>query len=249
MRVAQVWRYPVKSLQGERPAALEVGLERVAGDREWGVRDSATGVVLTGRTARPLLHAHARLAGPDDVVVTLPDGRELHETDDTIDLALSAYVGQPVHLAHAKSDERAAFEAPVELSDDTSPMAQWQSCPGSFNDGHPVHLLTTASLRAAGALHPDGEWDVRRFRPSVLLDVDGDEFAEDAWTAVTIGDVALEVYKRTTRCAITARAQPGLDDDLEVPRSLARNRNAKLGVYARVTTAGTIAPGDPVTVA
>ena len=249
MRVAQVWRYPVKSLQGERPAALEVGLERVAGDREWGVRDSTTGVVLTGRTARPLLHAAARLAGPDEVVVTLPDGRQLHERDDTTDLALSAYVGQPVHLARAKVDEQAAFEAPVEFSDDTSPIARWQSRPGSFNDGHPVHLLSTASLRAAGALHPDGQWDVRRFRPNVLIDVDGDDFAEDAWTAVIIGDVELEVYKRTTRCAITARAQPGLDDDLEVPRSLARNRSAKLGVYARVTMAGTIAPGDPVTVA
>jgi uncharacterized protein YcbX len=249
MRVAQVWRYPVKSLQGERPPALEVGLERVAGDREWGVRDSTSGVVLTGRTARPLLHARARLVGPDEVVVTLPDGRELHDRDENVDLALSAYVGQPVHLARAKADEQAAFEAPVEFSDDTSPIARWQSRPGSFNDGHPVHLLTTASLRAAGALHPGGEWDVRRFRPNVLVDVDGDDFPEDEWSSVAIGDVVLEVYKRTTRCAITARAQPGLDDDLGVPRALARNRNAKLGVYARVTTAGTIAPGDGVTVA
>jgi uncharacterized protein YcbX len=128
-------------------------------------------------------------------------------------------------------------------------MARWQSRPGSFNDGHPVHFLTTASLRAAGALHPEGQWDVRRFRPNVLIEVDGDEFVEDEWTSVTIGDVVLEVYKRTTRCAITARAQPGLDDDLEVPRSLARNRSAKLGVYARVRTAGTIAPGDGVTAA
>ena len=249
MRVAQVWRYPVKSLQGEQPDRLDIGLDRVEGDREWGVRDSATGVVLTGRTARPLLHATARLAAPDEVVVTLPDGRELHDGDDTVDLALSAYVGQPVHLAHAKSDEQASFEAPVEFSDDSSPIARWQSRPGSFNDGHPVHLLTTASLRAAGALHPNGAWDVRRFRPNVLVDVDGDAFVEDEWTSVTIGDVVLEVYKRTTRCAMTARSQPGLADDLGVPRALARNRNAKLGVYARVTTAGTIAPGDRVSVA
>lgn len=249
MRVAQVWRYPVKSLQGERPDRLEIGLDRVPGDREWGVRDSVTGVVLTGRTARPLLHAKARLTGPDEVVVTLPDGRQLHDRDETIDLALSSYVGQPVHLARAKSDEQAAFEAPVEFSDDTSPLARWQSRPGSFNDGHPVHLLSTASLRAAGALHPDGDWDVRRFRPNVLIDVDGDAFPEDEWGSVTIGDVVLEVYKRTTRCAMTARSQPGLDDDLGVPRALARNRKAKLGVYARVTAVGTIAPGDAVTVA
>src|SRR5258706_10741032 len=153
MRVAQVWRYPVKSMQGESVAALDIDLERVNGDREWGVRDSASGVVLTGRTARALLHVHAKSDG-DSVRVKFPDGRELRDTDDGIDLALSAYVGHPVHLARAKFDEQAAFEAPIEFSDDTSPTARWQSRPGSFNDGHQVHVPTTASLRAASALYP-----------------------------------------------------------------------------------------------
>src|SRR4051812_38871903 len=121
MRVAQVWRYPVKSMQGERLASLDIDVERVPGDREWGIRDSQTGIVLTGRTARPLLHAAARIDG-DAVVISLPDGRRLRDGDESVDLALSAYVGQPVHLAHAKSDEQAAFEAPVEFSDDSSPI-------------------------------------------------------------------------------------------------------------------------------
>ena len=248
MRVGQVWRYPVKSMQGESLDALEIDGAHVLGDRQWGVRDSRTGVVLTGRMTRPLLHAIARIVD-DGVVITLPDGRAFDDTDDALDLALSAYVGQPVHLAHAKDDEQADFEAPVEFSDDTSPLARWRSRPGTFNDGHPVHVLTTASLRAASALHPDGAWDVRRFRPNLLLDVDGDEFVEDEWTSITVGDVELEVYKRTTRCALTSRAQPGLDDDLDVPRALARNRKAKLGVYARVVTGGTVRPGDAVRVA
>src|SRR4051794_35447329 len=213
MRVAQVWRYPVKSMQGESLPALDVDVDRVRGDREWGIRDSATGIVLTARTARPLLHAAARLED-DTVAITLPDGRELRDRDESVDLALSAYVGQPVHLAHAKDDEQAAFEAPVEFSDDTSPVARWQSRPGSFNDGHAVHVLTTASLRGAAALYGEGAWDVRRFRPNLLLDVDGDGFPEEAWTSIAVGDVRLEVYKRTTRCAMTARAQPGLDEDL-----------------------------------
>jgi uncharacterized protein YcbX len=248
MRVAQAWRYPVKSLQGEAVDVLEVDIERVLGDREWGVRDSTTGSVLTARTVRPLLHASARVEG-DAVLVRFPDGRELHEHDDAMDLALSSYVGIPVHLAHAKRDEQAQFEAPVEYSDNPSPVARWQSRPGSFNDGNPIHVLTTASLRAASALHPGSVWDMRRFRPNLLIDVDGDDFVEETWSHITIGSMALEIYKRTTRCALTARSQPGLLDDLEVPRTLARNRNAKLGVYARVTTPGSIAAGDVVRVA
>ena len=239
MRVAQLWRYPVKSMQGESLDSIELDGERVPGDREWGVRDRVTGTVLTGRTAGALLHASARTEG-DAVCIELPDGRQVRDTDEQADLILSSYVGQPVHLAHAKADEQAAF---------AMPDARWRSMPGSFNDGNPVHVLTTASLRAAGALHPDGVWDPRRFRPNLVIDVDGDVFAEDEWASITIGQVRLDVIKRTTRCPMTARSQPGLDDDLMVLRTLTRNRSAKLGVYARVSATGRISAGDDVSVA
>ena len=139
MRVAQLWRYPVKSMQGESVDSLDLDGERVPGDREWGVRDSVTGSVLTARTTGALLHAYARLDG-DTVSIELPDGRRVHESDEQADLLLSSYVGQPVHLAHAKSDEQAAF---------AMPDVRWRSMPGSFNDGNPIHVVTTASLRAA----------------------------------------------------------------------------------------------------
>ena len=257
MQVAQVWRYPVKSMQGERLDALEVGDERVIGDRAWGVRDSDTGIILTGRTARPLLHASARLDargvgaphGECGVRITLPDGRELHSDDEHTDLALSIYVGRPVHLDHAEAQETGVFEAPIDFADDASQRVQWPSQAGTFNDGNPVHVLTTASLRGGAALHPGGDWDVRRFRPNVFIDADGDDFPEEQWTSVRTGEVELEVFKRCTRCAMTARSQPGLDDDLEIPRTLARNRKAKIGVCARVTAGGTIHAGADVHVA
>lgn len=239
MRVAQLWRYPVKSMQGESVDSLDLDGERVPGDREWGVRDSVTGSVLTARTAGALLHAYGRLDG-DTVCIELPDGRQLRETDDQADLILSSYVGHPVHLAHAESDEQTAF---------AMPDVRWRSMPGSFNDGHPVHIVTTASLRAAGALHPDGAWDARRFRPNIVIDADGDDFVEDGWASIHIGDVVLEVSKRTTRCPMTSRSQPGLDDDLAVLQTLTRNREAKLGVYARVSMPGRIHAGIDVTVA
>jgi hypothetical protein len=246
MQVAQLWRYPVKSMQGERVDALEIGHDRVAGDRTWGVRDSVTGGVLTGRATRPLLHARAALVD-DGVAITLPDGRELHSDDTNTDLALSSFVGQPVHLACAKEDEQAEFSAQSMYSAPGTTV-RWQSVPGSFNDGAAVHLLTTASLRGGQGLHADGVWDVRRFRPNVLVEADGDDFPEDQWTAVRVGEVELAVFMQTPRCAITSRSQPGLLDDLEVPRTLARNRKTNLGVYAHVTSGGVIGAGDDVRV-
>lgn len=232
MRVAQVWRYPVKSMQGEQLPALDISLPRIAFDREWGVRDSASGEVLTARRTPRLLHAAARLDG-DGVVITLPDGRQLQEDGEHTDLALSAFVGQPVHLARAKRDERVEFEAD---------QARWRSKVGSFNDGAEVHVLTTASL---------GSWDVRRFRPNLLIDAGTDAgFPEDDWSSIRIGDVELVVFKRSTRCSMTCRSQPGgIDEDPEILRSLTRNRRAKLGVYASVRAPGTVCVGDSVEVA
>lgn len=247
VRVAQVWRYPVKSMQGETVAALDLEPDlHVPGDREWCVRDSQTGEVLNARATRVLLQASATLDDADGTVtITFPDGRVMHEDDPALDLALSSLVGRPVHLAHAKDDEVVTIAAPQDFEDDRSRLTRWRSHPGTFNDGHLLHLLTTASLRAGAALHPAGTWDARRFRPNLVIDVAGDEaeFVEDAWTNVRVGAVELEIYKRTTRCVITARAQPGIPDDLGVTRALARNRSAKLGVYARVTSPGTIAAG------
>lgn len=247
MRVAQVWRYPVKSLQGESLAHLDVTIDGVPGDRRWAVRDSVTGAVLNARVTRQLLHAASGLDGARDRVrVTLPDGRTFDESDDHLDLALSAWLGRPVSLTKADHGEVTTIEAPAGIDDEPGPMARWRSTAGTFNDGHPVHVLTTASLRAAGRLHPAGTWEARRFRPNLLLDVDGDDFVEDGWSCLRIGDVELEVYKQTTRCVLTARSQPGLLDDLAVPRVLARNRKAKLGVYARVRAPGSVAAGDAV---
>src|SRR6188508_3369054 len=97
MRVAQLWRYPVKSMQGESLDALDLSGGRAEGDRLWGVRDSASGTILNARTTPPMLHARGVLDG-ESVRVVLPDGRELREGDEHTDLALSSYVGRPVHL-------------------------------------------------------------------------------------------------------------------------------------------------------
>jgi uncharacterized protein YcbX len=120
--------------------------------------------------------------------------------------------------------------------------------------------MTTASLRAARALHPDGDWDDRRFRSTVLLDVDGASFAEQEWVGrtLTIGDVTLEVTAPTPRCVMVTLPQQDLGGDNQVLRTLARHNRvdvlgtgmfACLGAYASVTRTGTIRVGDEATLA
>ena len=203
--VTQLRRHPVKSMQGEILDVLELDPDGVPGDRCWGVRDSQSGRVLSGRRRPQLLDARARLDG-DSVVVTLPDGRELHEDDEHTDLALSRFVGTPVHLARAKSDEAVPFDS-------------WRSQVGTFNDGHPVHLLTSATA---------AEWGTDRFRPNMVIETTE---VEDGWQTVQVGTVRLEVYKQAVRCTMTG---------------LPRNQNVPRGVYARVLEPGIVRAGDEV---
>jgi uncharacterized protein YcbX len=76
-RVVELWRYPVKSLHGERLAAVNVEADGLEGDRRWGVRDEATGRVLTGRREPRLLEAAATLGEANEPLIVLPGGSVL----------------------------------------------------------------------------------------------------------------------------------------------------------------------------
>ena len=102
MRVAELWRYPVKSLQGERLTGVDVGPEGLAGDRQWALFDVTTGYGLTARRVPDLLFLSGRLRPDRGVEVVLPDGSV---TSDAA--VLSAWLGRTVAL-------RAAADAPGE---------------------------------------------------------------------------------------------------------------------------------------
>jgi uncharacterized protein YcbX len=132
------------------------------------------------------------------------------------------------------------------MSDENTPLFDWGGPPGTWLDLADAHFLTTASLRAAAALHPEGDWDVRRFRPTALIETDDDGFVEESWTTFSIGPVEADLLMKTMRCSMPSRAQPGIERDMKIGTTL-RDQNANnLGIYAAITKAGTIAIGDAV---
>jgi uncharacterized protein YcbX len=234
-------------MQGERIEGDELRARGLANDRAWGV--VADGNVLSAKREPLLLQAAATLKDGQPVV-TLPDGSELAGTGEKTDDALSGWLGRPVRLA-AAVDEAAGFQMNVSAEDEASPVIDLPCPPGTYFDALPVHVLTTASLRAIASRYSDGAWDVRRFRPTVLVDVDGEDFAEDAWIGQTVrvGQAALMVVAPTVRCVMTTRAQPGgLERDLDIVKTINHDHQSNLGVYAAVTQPGAIAVGDAVEV-
>jgi uncharacterized protein YcbX len=95
-------------------------------------------------------------------------------------------------------------------------------------------------------LHPDGVWDPRRFRPNVLIDVEGKGWLEDEWVGRTlsIGAVALMPLQPSIRCTMVTRAQPGLEADADVFRTLARHHRGLFGVWCDVLTGCTLSVGQ-----
>ncbi len=249
-KVAAIWRHPVKSLQGERLDTAVVDADGLRGDRCWGVRNMATGIILTGRREPRLLEAAASLDGGGEPEIVLPGGTTVRGTGEATDEALTSWLGTPVTLAVAAGAPPGRGEFFADAIDDTSAAIEWTMPAGRFVDAAALLVLTTASLRAGAASYPAGSWDARRFRPNVLIDVDGEGWVEDGWCgrAVRAGEVELVPQQPCVRCTMVTRAQPGLDRDLDIYRTVARDHAGTLGVWTTVRATGVIRAGDDVEV-
>lgn len=244
-----LWRYPVKSMQGEPRDSVRLDETGIEGDRRFGVLDVASGTIVSAKKDGRLLEARAMLVGVE-LTVRLPTGETALGTGPAVDAALSAWLGRPVHLVEARPEGRGTFERPEDFEDDGSEPVRWQGPYGSFVDASPVHVLTTASLRAMSAERPDLRWDALRFRPNILVEADGTECVEDDWVGrrIGLGPVELDVRKLCGRCVMTTRAQPGgLARELDIMRHLSAGRSGNLGVLAGVTRGGRVEVGQPAT--
>jgi uncharacterized protein YcbX len=251
MQLTQITRYPVKSLQGEVLDSVEVEQDGLSGDRRWGIRDETTGKVLTGRRAPDLLFASATLASDGAPVITLPSGETCHGPGAETDAALSAWLGKPVRLVHSVGAPGGRAEFFADATDDASEALEWTMPDGRFVDALPLLVLTTASLRTAAALHPQGDWHARRFRSNLLVDVEGDGWVEDDWcgrSTLRIGSVEVEPQEGCVRCTMVTRPQPELDADRDIFRALARNHGGLFGAWTSIVAGGTIRVGDEVLV-
>jgi uncharacterized protein YcbX len=243
MRVLELWRYPVKSLQGERLDVARIGTGGIEGDRQWALFDVATGFGLTARREPDLLFAAARLrsdgdsaeAGSDHhgVEIVLPDG-----TVTADDGVLSDWLGRPVALrSAAEVTERRRYESPEDDLDERSGWHDWEGAAGgAFHDNANGRL----SLVSTGTL---GDWDRRRFRSNVVLDGAGESALVGA--TVRLGGAVVEVIEPIPRCVMVTRPQGGgIGRDTGVLKTIHRVHAGNLAMAALVREPGTVRTGD-----
>ena len=233
LRVLELWRYPVKSLLGEPLDSVRVTPDGFDGDRRFAIYDVETGFGLTARRVPELLFASARLREDGSAEITLPDG-SIPQSDDE----LSEWLGRRVALRSSDASVTRLFENPEDFEHD-SDWVPFEGADGPFHDSARtrVSLVSTATI---------GAWDRRRFRSNVLLDGEGED--DLVGSTVELGEVGLDVGQPIERCVMTTRPQAGgIERDLDVLRTIARERGNNLAVGALVSRPGHVRVGDELT--
>src|SRR5579885_986818 len=260
--VVALWRYPVKSMQGEELNATAVTEHGLRGDRAFALVDADGGRVASAKNPRkwPGLFDYRaaftrRLDGGPlpPVRITLPDGAVVTSEDAGRDQALSAALGRSVSLRGTATDNPVLEEywPDIEGLPHRDHVTDERMPPGTFFDLAPVHLLTTATLGRLRELYPPGRFEGRRFRPNFVVAADSGEagFVEQGWVGRTLrlGDeVRLQVTGPCGRCVMTTLAQSDLPADPGILRTAVRHAGGHVGVYATVLRGGTVRRGDRV---
>jgi uncharacterized protein YcbX len=213
--VAELWRYPVKSMGGERVDASDVSDIGFTGDRAYAVVDPATNKVGSAKHPRlwgSLLQCRARYldapaagAALPPVAITLPDGQETGSEDPHVDERLSGMFGRPVQLTTVTPEGNGYLAVWPEMEgvmpDDVRQQSTVEgeeaegtltglslalAAPGTFFDVAALHVLTTETLARLGELEPRSRFAVERYRPNIVIDGAGAPFAENDWTGADL---------------------------------------------------------------
>ena len=243
-RVAEIWRYPVNGLQGEKLAESRVLSTGISGDHLYVLRDVKSNRVLDPKShpfswgeslGHPtMLELGARLSGEPDGEHEVRIGTPEAEICTTKDPNASRLVGE-------------SLGGEVELVRYPRIVESW------VRSGRTLHLLTTASLEAMSRAYPGRDFGVRRFRPNIVVatqpDLEG--YVEDGWVGreLDLGSLRLRVEKPNVRCKVTTMRQPGIVEDALILQTIQSVHGSNLGVMCTALSEGVLRVGDPVSLA
>ncbi len=198
--IKEIWRYPVKSMAGERLQRANVGALGIHGDRGWAIRDEKAGEIRNARKLPALLHCTAvyisepSASGVPPAQITMPNGTTFRSDSAEANAHLSELLGRPVSIWPIQPPterdflKRAAPDNPDMMAElrevfgrlENEPLPDLSTLPrqileftspfGTYFDAFPFQVLTTASLNALAIRNPTADFDSRRFRPNVLIE-------------------------------------------------------------------------------
>lgn len=271
--VHSLWRYPVKSMQGEELLEAEVTQYGVLGDRVYALIDVAEGNAASAKHPAKwpnLLACKAAFAdhpkkgaASPAVLIMLHDGSATESTARDCHQVLSKAMNRPVILAIADKGWMSGVHTALPPTwkgkaeqywpdmdglDHRDAVTEFTLPRGTFFDGAIIHLITTATLNQLQEAHPKGRFAAERFRPNILIDTPEEStgFVEQSWIgkSIRVGDAQLAITGSCGRCIMTTLAQGDLPKDNGILRTAVQHNEGNVGVYAKVVQGGAIKRGD-----
>ena len=228
-QIASAWRYPVKSMAGERLETAPVTLQGIEADRMYAfVQAGLTSPFpwLTGRQLPSLLQHQPAWSSDEQpqLGVRTPGGAEHPIASDELRAEIEAASGREVFLL---PNYRGSFDVAA------------------------ITLISNATVRRIAEASDTPE-EPQRFRMNFTVETDdGAPWGEDAWVGRTVrlgDDVRIAITERDKRCAMITLAPHGEDPLTRVLTVVAEENNATAGVYASVLTPGVVSDGDAVVI-
>ena len=208
--VTGLWRFPVKSMRGERLEEAEVTAAGFVGDRAYALVDVESGKVASAKSVRlfaGLLRCSASFIEPPEpesdpppVRIVFPDGTSVTSDAPGAERALSAFFHRDVKLALTAPDDftidqyhpdvegadpaghrDAVVEAKLGAALFAGIGAPSPVAAGSFFDVFPVSVLTTSTLARLNELQPQSRFEAQRFRMNVIVETAEAGFVENGW--------------------------------------------------------------------
>ncbi len=256
-------RLTVKGIPGDRCWALK---DEVRGGIKGGKRFPA----IMGMSAE-LLDTPSEVQQSPPAKITLNDGTTLLTTDADANERLSEAVGSPVSLwpllpadqlehyqrtppppgTHPLDALREIFartpdEPLPDLEGFPEVLIAYESPPGTYFDAYPLLILSESSMATMQAGDDQSNFDIRRFRPNLLISVDEEGFPEDQWAGreAALGSARLKLDRVCPRCVMTTHGFDNLPKDPRIMRHLVQENGGNLGLYASVIEPGEVSVGD-----
>ena len=231
--VEAIFRYPVKSMRGERLETAGLGWHGLEGDRRLAFRriDDRSGFPWLSASKLPdllLFAPHRPEAGAEGEIPThvrTPDGEDLPVFGEDLAAEVGRRYGAPVQMMQLRH--------------------------GIFDDAS-LSVIAFDTVREIARLAGQSP-DVRRFRPNVVVRLlRPAPFQEDEWLGgvLSFGEAddapAITVTMRDARCSMVNLDPDSAKSAPEVLKAAVRANENNAGIYGTVTRIGRLAVGQPI---
>lgn len=270
-KIESIFRYPIKSIRGEKLFEVSIDENGVKGDRIFAFKDCQTGLIVSCKHPKKwkkLLELSATL-NKDNSIIVKDDYNTKWTNNLEIETRIYELTSRSVKLESVSNNKERQFrEADRSNVDNLGAEILQESLSIASKSNHffdfaPLHLITSSSLSHIKKKYEEGDFDAQRFRPNLIIKTNEEHgFLENEWLGkkIMIGDeLIIKIIEPSPRCVLVTLKQGKLKEDKEILRTIVNNSSAKsytyfpgkilkgtLGVYAIIINQGKIKLGDKV---